>query len=386
MTNKNLHSTRNNRQAFARLLGACGMAALTLAGCGGSGDDEPVVSYAQRCKLAPAASNTLELPAPSGAHCIGKTVFRLVDPARGELNTPDDPDDRRELNVKVWYPAEPNATGQRADYIEPAILPYVKAAAAIPEAAPNVAVNAIAGAGLRGGATYPVVLFSPGYGAIAEAYTVLVEDLASHGVVVVAIDHPYASGVTSLASGQIALMPTPTDLEQAKAVAQQAAQTMVEDQRHVLDWLQGPGTGLLRGGIDFTRIGAYGHSIGGSTALQASRQDARIKAGVNIDGSVQGDTAVPWTKPLKIILAADHGEDATVSAVLRTATGTALSATVPATKHMDFADLKLLLEFYVPDRTSEVWTQSDLGAADALSTLRTTREQVLSFFQQYVFR
>jgi predicted dienelactone hydrolase len=40
----------------------------------------------------------------------------------------------------------------------------------------------------RGG--WPVVLFPPGFGVERELYAGLAEDLASHGYVVLAIDHP----------------------------------------------------------------------------------------------------------------------------------------------------------------------------------------------------
>ncbi len=390
MKNKELQHAGGARSALTGLIAACAFAALVLAGCGGGGDSNgdgavspaSSLTYAQRCKLAPAAADTLELPAPTGAHCIGKTVFHLVDPARDEPFTPDDPADRRELSVKAWYPVEP-AGGRRADYLEPAILAEVKASLSIDPGAPDVAANAVAGGRLPAGARYPVVLFSPGYGGVVEGYSTLIEDLASHGVVVLAVDHPYVSGIAALASGRKVEVLYPEDPQQVRPVLQLAAQVTVDDLRGLVDWLQGEGTGVLRGGMDFARIGAYGHSIGGSAALQASRQDARIKAGLNMDGSVQGDTSGPWPRPLKIILAADHGQDPTIEATLNAASGMASTSTIPQTGHMDFGDLKLLLDFYVPGQAGK---EAGLGAADAAEVIRATRSQVLSFFGQWVFR
>ena len=48
---------------------------------------------------------------------------------------------------------------------------------------------------------WPVVLFSTGYGLERQLYTGLVEDLASHGYVVVAIDHPHDANIVAFPDG-----------------------------------------------------------------------------------------------------------------------------------------------------------------------------------------
>ena len=371
----------------------CGLATLGLAGlggCGGSDDDHVVPpSYAQRCQLSTAASKTLELPSPTGAYCIGKTGFHLVDTSREETNTPDTTD-RRELHVKVWYPAATSRTGQRAAYLDPAIGAMVKAALSLPADAPDTLTNAQADAPPPLGGRYPVVLFSPGYAAVVEGYSAMLEDLASQGVVVVAIDHPYVSGVTPLSSGEIVqaldLNTQAGDLEQLLPLLEKAASTLVGDQRHVLDWLHGSDIGLLRGHVDLTRIGVYGHSIGGAAALQTTRLDERARAGLNIDGRPLGELSGPWSKPLMFLLAENHSEDPAVDAVLGAATGPHDRVVVPGSGHMDFSDLKLLLDFHVPDHQSPMWTETDLGRIEAAAALRTTREQTLAFFRRHVLR
>jgi len=56
----------------------------------------------------------LELPAPTGPYAVGQTVFRWVDNSRPEVMT-DVPDDFREVNATIWYPAEPG-TGTKSPY------------------------------------------------------------------------------------------------------------------------------------------------------------------------------------------------------------------------------------------------------------------------------
>jgi predicted dienelactone hydrolase len=46
-----------------------------------------------------------ELPSPTGPFAIGRTTFYWVDSARAETLTAD-PNDKRELMVTLWYPAQ----------------------------------------------------------------------------------------------------------------------------------------------------------------------------------------------------------------------------------------------------------------------------------------
>ena len=62
----------------------------------------------------------------------------------------------------------------------------------------------------RGG--WPVVLFSPGFGVERELYAGLVEDLASHGYVVVSIDHPHDAGVVEFPDGRVVIPKSQMDI------------------------------------------------------------------------------------------------------------------------------------------------------------------------------
>lgn len=368
---------------------ACGIALLLVSGCGGGSDAAvgtapPPETYAVRCQLPPGSPNALVLPAPTGERCIGKLGFRLVDSSRAEKNVPDKTR-RRELSVKVWYPTNPAAGGLRAHYLDPTIAPLVKAQMSIPATAPNVVTNAGSAAALQAGTSYPVVIFSPGYGMVVELYSTLLEDLASQGMVVVAIDHPYISGATSLANGQVveALAGAAAGQPMAEFL-DDAVDTLVADQRYVLDWLQGPNTGMLGSHLNLARIGIIGHSIGGAAAIQTARSDERVKAGLDVDGTVYGGTAGRWHKPVMFLLASNHTADPTVDAVLRLASGPRRSVTVQDAGHMDFSDLKWVLSFYVPGFSPNAWSAQGLGSIEASKALKTTRQEALSFLQSFV--
>jgi predicted dienelactone hydrolase len=47
-------------------------------------------------------------------------------------------------------------------------------------------------------------------------------------------------------------------------------------------------SGGLRGALRLSRVGRFGHSLGGATAAQAMFEDRRIDAGINLDGTPSG--------------------------------------------------------------------------------------------------
>jgi hypothetical protein len=134
-----------------------------------------------------------------------------------------------------------------------------------------------------------VVVYQPGYGDVRELGTGLVSDLASRGYVVVTMDDTYEAAEIEFPHGRIV---TPRS-NQAFVDS-----VRVADTRFVLDEL-----GRLRSGVnpdaehrrlprnlshalDTTKVGMFGHSLGGATAAKAMAADHRIAAGVNLDGSI----------------------------------------------------------------------------------------------------
>src|SRR5205814_1919842 len=118
-----------------------------------------------------------------------------------------DPNDRRNVVAQVWYPAAAGAKGDHPPYIDglgrlPAMVSVMPGF--IMGAYGRVDTHAVEGAPAATGRSWPVILFSPGYGAPRAGYTGLVTELASRGFAVVTIDHPYESGVVELADGSLA--------------------------------------------------------------------------------------------------------------------------------------------------------------------------------------
>lgn len=128
---------------------------------------------------------------------------------------------------------------------------------------------------------FPLILFSHPSGGHRRSATFLCTHLGSRGYVVAALDH--SEGIAA----ELARRDGETDAQ--KAARQKAVITnRVPDLRFLLDLLLGGGAGDDIG-LDPSRVGIVGHSLGGWTALAATAVDPRIRAVVALapGGSVR---------------------------------------------------------------------------------------------------
>ena len=154
------------------------------------------------------------------------------------------------------------------------------------------------------------------------------------------------------------------------------------------------------GQLDLDRLGSFGHSFGGATAIESARIDTRCKAAVDIDGEVLGEAlslgvenplmfilAEPAPTPLAIrwffhlsrqaddeARAARHSE---FESVYRHSP-IAYRLTLRGTRHVNFSDAALL---------SSLWGRASgvLGSIDGRRGLKITADYVASFFSQWVW-
>ncbi len=142
------------------------------------------------------------------------------------------------------------------------------------------------------GDKYPVVLLTHGLRFHALGYSMLAEDLASHGYVVVGIDHPSTAFCLLFPDGRVTTFDE-TLWSKRRTLAEKSAfeRTYVErcarDLLFALDQLQRLESGGLpsrfAGRLDLARVGVFGHSFGGRTAAKACQLDKRLKAAVISD-------------------------------------------------------------------------------------------------------
>lgn len=221
---------------------------MVLVGCGyaggTSGDEAPLAPDAAAggadAAASPDAPAEARDPGKLGPWAVGVRTVRLTDPARS-----------RSFDVDVWFPVDPmNVSGTPNTY---RLDSFLGTLASIDSPARR---NATPAAG-----TWPLVLFSHGYGGIRFQSYFLTEHLASHGFVVASPDHP-GNTLTDFAQ-----------LGNENAATQSSIDRPL-DMIFTLDKAIGNQLGVT---IDPMRVSATGHSFGAWTALELARRDPRIK-------------------------------------------------------------------------------------------------------------
>ena len=252
--------------ATARLM-ATFAAAWLLTGAAAAGATTPAVPAA-------ATDVQLSLPAPTGRNAVGVRSAFVADPSRTDPATGGP----RTLPVRIWYPTSHPQAGTPARYLSPAVQAVIEGALGAPEGTFDIDTHASAGAPMRH-RVRGVILVSPGFGNLVAFHTAQAIDLASRGWAVVTFDHPHDTFVVEGPDGTL----IPIDGETLEHVALAFTQR-VPDVRLVLDHL----SALVPGYRPSTPVGMYGHSLGGAAAAETMLVDARVRAGVNLDGGPRG--------------------------------------------------------------------------------------------------
>lgn len=354
------------------------------------------------------------LPAPTGRHGVGTTSWYVADPARMESFAASPV--RREVKVVAWYPtaaASKNRAGPRAPYLRESLVEartfasVVRAPGVFDDLA-DVQTHAVVDDALAPGSSkLPVLVFSHGYTGLVSAYTSLLEDLASHGFIVLSIAHPYEVVATSLSNGTIVTMldsaggmrrgildvlnewndedSTMARVTRASDAAEQlrilreylgsvprthaVIDRWVKDTRLVLDNLPvlpaATTAGRLARRADMTRLGILGHSMGGVVAGEFCVVDARCRAGLNLDGIPQSGTMIDakMKRPFMMVYSARPGRLGASDAIYRRGASPYYRVDVDSTRHADFSDMNFwggpLRRFGItgaiaPERASEL--------------------------------
>jgi dienelactone hydrolase len=265
----------------------------------------------------PQVSRRLTLPEPTGSERLGTVSLHLVDPTRRDPWVPSHP--KREIMVQIWYPAEDTEEYLSAPWLSPGAVPHFEQAWGIPAGSVRLpTTGARTGAPVKHGRPRPVVLYSPGYGLDRNASTSLVEELVSHGYIVVAIDHTYDASEVEFPGGRVLTATLPADPDDRLVVEElgvrEADVLFTLDQLTTLnaggnpDAEHRPLPRGLRGAFDLDRIGMFGHSLGGTTAAAVMHDDPRVRAGVNMDGPFVGTAAPAGSDRPFLLLSSDHAD------------------------------------------------------------------------------
>lgn len=237
------------------------------------------------------------LPLPQGPLPIGRTSLHAVDPRRVETHSAGR-GHPREIMIHLWYPAV-SATTPAAAY-EPAGLPPFRLYSQLSFVKTHTHPGAVPSRPHPG---WPLLLYSSSWHGDDYANTIEIEDLVSQGFVVAVIDHPYGSAMTRFPDGRsIPAEPSPFwDLSSDERLAASMrlldaeidvrAGDMVLALDHLSALNSAPQAAAPLPSLDLSRVGAFGFSFGGAVAAEACRRDARIRAGIDMGGSLFGPVA-----------------------------------------------------------------------------------------------
>lgn len=295
------------------------------------------------------------LPEPTGPYRVGIVDRELRDESR----------DRR-LMASVWYPAAEGGASapltHNPDEVMNALGDLTGLPALLFQHLRYVTVAASEGAPvLTDIDPFPILVFSHGLVGMRLQNSSTLQELASWGYVVVALDHTDAAAVTVFPDGEARYYDSerfgiPAGVEPTKDLTDERIfPVWVADQRFVYDTLESWAVRdpLLANRLDLTRIGSFGHSFGGATALEVCRVDSRCRASVDMDGGLYGGTeTLPAVRPLLLMTSADSSLNTEAvgswDALVKNATAGAYWLELPNSNHFSFTFSQLLSPLLAP--------------------------------------
>lgn len=240
----------------------------------------------------------LPLPKPTGSYEVGAWSLQWTDIERDERAT-EDPYDKRQVLLKLYYPTA-DTKGTRASYYnDPDAYAPIWDQSDI-DLIKRVKTNAIANAKpypQRSG--FPLILLSHGWQGSHASLTIISEELASHGYVIAALDHPYMGHIAL--SSDVVTEATEKQFHSYDEVMQFYAADLDFVIAQLIKWTEQPDSAFVHH-IDFTRVIAVGHSSGFLAARGLALRNRSVSCMVNIDapGVENSELATYQTKIINI--------------------------------------------------------------------------------------
>ena len=341
----------------------------------------PAPSTRAGAALPAARTISLQTPPLTGRFPVGTISLRLVDRSRRD---PSSPSGARELMVQFWYPAQSTRGHAVAPYMPAKVAQLVERYYRIPDhLIERLRTRAYTDAPIAPG-HHPVLVYSPGLGDMRSDDTALQENLASDGFVVVAIDHTHEAQWVQFPDGRIVPWSVPYTSSSPYGFTSAVALRRVKDLQFVVAELSklDRGNPVLRGALDLARVGAFGFSLGGSTAANAMKTDPEIRAGADLDGAIHDPVlGSGLSRPFMIML--DHGAFAYFRPFVRRLTGPYLVLQLDGSRHDAFTDgvwLSVLVRRVAPRLAAALAP----GSVNASAAVGAESAYLDAFFETYL--
>lgn len=304
-----------------------------------------------------------DLPAPTGPYSVATYSSTWTDSSREETFTADQ--DYRRLVVQTWFPILKQIELSTLPYIDdPDLrLPAIAKQLGLPlslihhfgevkthssPTSPNLATDL----------KFPVILFSHGLSGMRFQNTALIEELVSHGYVILAADHSYGANITIFDDGEFAEYRAgkrrSLNADFLNTIDLSQIEILVKDLRFILDVIDTDNSDLFLKTLpmDKDRIGVMGHSLGAAVGITTMAVDSRVQATMVLDG---------WYAPIpdSVIVRglnkpifhlgqqqwSDPGNYSRMDDMFWHSSGPTYKMLIPGTLHTDFTDMPLFTHF-----------------------------------------
>ena len=310
--------------------------------------------------------------------------------------------------VYIWYPAKVKLGATPAPYIDKGFaLATAEVFGPAFGVAPDVftklvtqivRTNAISKAPLANAQKrYPVVFFSPGHGSTSKQYSSQLEQLASHGYVVVGINPTYETPVL-LPEERLITQSNVFDFSSADKqteyrIFEEATSIRAKDVSFVLNqlrWLNVKDPqGLFSGRLNLSQVGIFGHSLGANTSVEAMRLDNRIKAGISMDSGEYGELFNSKSKDRldrPFMVMSRENQEIYSKLLYQRLSNDAYSLIIKGSKHNTFkTDLGLILPLFTANSTqTEPPIKQTIGSIEPQRAAKIINDYTLAFFNKYL--
>ncbi|RDU25228.1 alpha/beta hydrolase family protein [Anaerosacchariphilus polymeriproducens] len=262
-----------------------------------------------------------KMPEPTGTYQTGTKIYHYIN-ENSDKNFIEDENNEREIMIQVWYPAQ-NIKDKKRSNIIPNSKIFLKEIAKeynIPEFLLDylkyTKSNSFDDAEISNSCnSYPLIILNHGLGTSRLLHITQAENLASHGYIVVSIDHTYSSIKTLFPNGKSTNFMISEDKLNTSLEYRIGVEKMwVKDIKFIVDRFikaNSDTESFFNGKVDINNIGIFGHSFGGAAAFDLCYNDSRFKAGIDLDGSLYSCTQYKpdnksMNKPFMFVFSDEH--------------------------------------------------------------------------------